>query len=266
MERWPVRDRCTGPYVAFTIPGLLLVQQLCVVLANDLTRGLNGWTVMNEANSDSQMPKANLNGDGLFDLLLFAALSCFAVPITVINLLWKGGPFSQLISVVALFGESVAVWFLSSGLSELSKTNPHDFRSPAKFAKLLLPGLPAVLLGYIVLLAWARFTAPALLILGEVIFLGGVIAGLAGALGALRGLWRVGLAFDNNLVKAGSITLLLPAVDVAAVFLLLVGMLEIRGSQIAGGRWNSERKGTSAGSNAVSESLDHLQGNRLFCV
>jgi hypothetical protein len=158
--------------------------------------------------------------------------------------------FQSVVQNVIILGTVAAVliaisyFFLLLGFRSLRST-ANEFTTPSRLTIVALVSTSALLLALLALIAsfvpilqsavngtplssisLANFGLFAL-----VFFIFG-IAGLVGFIGGVMlGIWRTGSRFDNSLLKAGAIFLIIPFLSIVGPILILVAIHQVRGKQ-----------------------------------
>jgi hypothetical protein len=193
-----------------------------------------------------------------FDVVIFSSLfhsigtTTGTTPSTVVN------PFASVnftnlfvyLIVLSLVGAAIELYCLFQmrfALKRLSSVDRFKFGSPSNLILLAIIAYPFIFLGLgLEFGGMATFfstfnpTQPlpptaqipfefGYLIAGSVISgISGIIAIIGLIAGALLGLWRMGIRYGENTIKAAAILFIIPFADIAAPILLLIGVRSAR--------------------------------------
>ncbi len=164
------------------------------------------------------------------------------------------GPlFQGLVYIVPVTGaiELVAVVVLTSALRDLTKVDRDKFSIPSIFMIVLIAGIGVSGVGGISFLtsipdlitrlpATPGGTLPTAFfsLLGSLV-VDFVLAGVGGLLvlvgiigGQILGLWRVGVRYNETVIKVGAIFSVIPILNIVAPILVLIGAHEARGQLV----------------------------------
>ena len=159
--------------------------------------------------------------------------------------------YTAATTIVSGAVEIFALLLTRSAFSSLASVDRPHFRAPSILTLLIIVGTPIASTGALLIFtalpsilssvsqaqATGAATPPTIpsTVLQTLTFgagvagLGGLIAfiGLIG--GVMLGLWRVGGRYDNSLIKAGAILIIIPFLDIVVPVLLLIGVHQARG-------------------------------------
>ncbi|HEV2137217.1 MAG TPA: hypothetical protein VGR53_00070 [Nitrososphaerales archaeon] len=148
---------------------------------------------------------------------------------------------NQFVSEMSYFGIlTIEVYFLWTGLRRLRRLDTVEDRRFARPTQLTfgsLFGLPVI--GFASALGYSNAETslipsglPAVVLpLIGILLLFGLLVSIAGLIGAILGLWRIGSRFNNISIKQGSILFYLPFIGVIGAGLLLRGFLQLDNKQ-----------------------------------
>ena len=161
--------------------------------------------------------------------IILGLVGASAIERAIISGVLSGSPFTAIpaLFIVALIG--IIIGFISillyrAAFRDLREVDGRRFGTPYTFTTVLLVGFAVLILALLLVLGGVVALSLSLVLFGAVlVIIAAILLLLGDVVGIILGLWRVGVRYNNTLIKVGAIFYIIPYLDVLAPVLVFIG-------------------------------------------
>ncbi|MFG1414668.1 MAG: DUF973 family protein [Thermoplasmataceae archaeon] len=160
--------------------------------------------------------------------IILGLVGAGAIEGAILSGIQSGSPFTAIpaLFIVALIGiiiGFVSILLYRAGFRDLREVDG-QFGTPYTFTTVLLVGFAVLILALLLVLGGVVALSLSLVLFGAVlVIIAAILLLLGDIVGIILGLWRVGVRYNNTLIKVGAIFYIIPYLDVLAPVLVFIG-------------------------------------------